>query len=65
MTNQVTNLYKALPYLLLPISDYQDDKDAIVNLLSFAKLVDEYYIIWNTRVNDEIYVQSKDNRKYP
>ena len=28
------------------------------------KLVDEYYIIFNMRVNNAIYVQSKDNRKY-
>ena len=33
-------------------------------MLSFAKIADEYYIICNTRVDDEIYVQSKDNGKY-
>ena len=33
-------------------------------MLSFAKLTDEYYIICNTRVDDAIYVQSKDNGKY-
>ena len=35
-----------------------------MNLLLFAKLVDEYYIICNTRVHDAIYVQSKDDGKY-
>ena len=33
-------------------------------MLSFAKLADDYYIIGNTRVDDAIYVQSKDDRKY-
>ena len=30
----------------------------------FAKLADEYYIICNTRTDDAIYVQSKDDSKY-
>ena len=30
----------------------------------FAKLAEEYYIICNTRIEDTIYVQSKDNSKY-
>ena len=32
--------------------------------MSFAKITDEYYIICNTRVDDAIYVQSKDDGKY-
>ena len=37
---------------------------AIANLLLFAKLADKYYIICNTRVDNAIYVQSKDDGKY-
>ena len=46
------------------MSTYYYNKTTIVNLLSFIKLVDEYYIICNTRVDDVIYVQSKDDGKY-
>ena len=35
-----------------------------MNLLSFAKLADDYYIICNTRVDNAIYIQSKDDGKY-
>ena len=35
-----------------------------MNLLLFAKLADEYYIICNTRVDAAIYVHSKDDGKY-
>ena len=51
-------------HLPLPVSAYHYDENTIADFLSFAKLADEYYIICNTRVNDKIYVQSKDNRKY-
>ena len=34
------------------------------NLLSFAKLADDYYIICNTRIDNAIYVRSKDDGKY-
>ena len=40
-------------------------ENAIANLLSFAKLADNYYIICNTRDDNAIYVQSKDDGKYP
>ena len=33
-------------------------------MLSFTNLADEYYIICNTRVNNAIYVQNKDDGKY-
>ena len=33
-------------------------------MLSFAKLANEYYIICNTRVDNAIYVQSKEDSKY-
>ena len=36
----------------------------IANLLSFVKLADEYYIICNRRIDNAIYVQSKDDSKY-
>ena len=36
----------------------------IVNLLSFGKFADECYIIRDTRVDDVIQVQSKDDGKY-
>ena len=62
--SQIGSLHKALRHLPLPASAYHYDENTIANLLSFEKLVDEYYIICNTRVNDAIYVQSKDNRKY-
>ena len=46
------------------MSTYHYNKNAIANLLSFAKLADNYYIICNTRIDDAIYVQSKDDGKY-
>ena len=36
----------------------------MANLLLLAKLTDEYYIICNTKIDDTIYVQSKDDSKY-
>ena len=66
MTNQF--IYHKLDhhiwYFLLPVSDYHYGKITIANLLLFVKLVDKYYIICNTRVNDAIYVQGKDDEKY-
>ena len=61
---QVGSLHQVLPHLSLHVTTYYYSETAISNLLPFAKLADEYYIIYNTRVNDGIYVQSKDNRKY-
>ena len=46
------------------MNTYHYSETAIANLLSFAKLADEYYIICNTRIDDAIYVQSKDDGKY-
>ena len=46
------------------MSIYHYSENVIANLLSFAKLANECYIICNTRVDDVIYVQSKDDRKY-
>ena len=46
------------------MNDYHYNDNEIANLLLFAKFADEYYVIYNTRVNDTIYVQSKDDRKY-
>ena len=62
--SQTGSLQKALQQLPLPVSTYHYSENAIANLLSFAKLADEYNIICNTRVNDAIYVQSKDDGKY-
>ena len=61
---QVGSLHQALQHLPLPVTTYHYSKTAIANLLSFAKLADEYYIICNARVDDAIYVQSKDDGKY-
>ena len=33
-------------------------------MLSFTKLADDYYILCHTRVDDAIYVQSKDDENY-
>ena len=57
--SQIGSLHKALQHLPLPVSAYHYNENVIANLLSFAKLADEYCIICNTRVNDAIYVQSK------
>ena len=61
---QIRSLYQELQYLPLPITTYHYSKTAIANLLLFARLADEYYFIWNTRVDDAMYVQSKDAGKY-
>ena len=52
--SQVGSLYQALQHLPLPVTIYHYNKTAIANLLSFAKLVDECYIICNIRVDDAI-----------
>jgi len=62
--SQIGSLYQVLGHLPLPVSTYHYSEAAITNLLLFAKLVDAYYIICNTRVDDAIYVQSKDHSKY-
>ena len=62
--SQIGSLHQALQHLPLPVSTYHYSENAIANLLSFAKLADDYYIICNTRVDDAIYVQSKDDGKY-
>ena len=61
---QIGSLHQALRHLPLPVTVYYCSEAAIANLLSFAKLIDEYYIICNTRTDDAIYVQSKDDSKY-
>ena len=62
---QIRSLHKALRHLPLPVSDCHYSENTIANLLSFAKIADDYYIICNTKVDDDIYVQSKDNEKHP
>ena len=62
--SQIGSLHQALRHLPLPVNTYHYSETAIANLLSFVKLADEYYIICNTRIDDAIYVQSKDERKY-
>ena len=62
--SQIGSLHQALQHLPLLVSTYHYSENAIANLLSFAKLADDYYIICNTRVVDAIYVQSKDDEKY-
>ena len=62
--SQIGSLHQALQHLLLPVSTYHYSENAIANLLSFAKLADDYYIICNTRVDDAIYVKSKDDGEY-
>ena len=61
---QIGLLHQALRHLPLPVSAYHYSETALANILSFAKLADEYYIICNTKVDNTIYVQSKDNGKY-
>ena len=61
---QYGSLHKAFQHLPLPTKELYYEPDAIANLLSFAKLADEYYIVCNTRVDDAIYVQNKTDGKY-
>ena len=62
--SQIRSLHQALWYLPLPVSTYHYSENAIANLFSFAKLADDYYILCDTRIDDAIYVQSKDGSKY-
>ena len=62
--SQIGSLHQALQYLPLPVSTYNYSETAIANLLLFSKFTDEYYIISNTRIDNVIYVQSKDDHKY-
>ena len=64
LISQVGFPHQALRHLLLPVTTYHYSETAIANLLSFAKLADDYYIICNTRIDDTIYEQSKDDSKY-
>ena len=61
---QIGSLHQALRHQPLPVTAYHYNETAIANLLLFAKLADEYYIICNTRIDDGIYVQSKDDGNY-
>ena len=61
---QIGSLHQSLRHLPLPVSAYHYSEMAIANLLSLTKLADKYYIIYNTRIDDIIYIQSKDNGKY-
>ena len=61
--SQIGSLHQALRHLPLPVNTYHYSKTTIVNLLSFAKLANEYYIICNTRIDNAIYVQSKNDGK--
>ena len=62
--SQIGTLHQALQHLLLPVNTYHYSDSAIANLLLFAKLANKYYIICNTRIDDAVYVQSKDDGKY-
>ena len=53
---QIGSLYQALQHLPLPITVYHYSETAITNLLLFAKLTNEYYIICNTRIDDVTYI---------
>ena len=63
LLSQIGSLHQALQHLPLPVSTYHYSENAIANLFSFAKLADEYCIICNTRVDDVIFVQSKNDGK--
>ena len=52
--SQVGSLHTALRHLLLPVNGYHYDDNTIANLLSFARLADDYYILCNTRIDDAI-----------
>ena len=62
--SQIGSLHTALQHLPLSKDNCHYDDIAIANLLSFARLVDDYYIICNTRIDDAINVQSKEDGKY-
>ena len=56
---KIGSLHQVLRQLPLPISTYHYNEIDFANLLSFAKLADEYYIICNTKVDNAIYVQAR------
>ena len=62
--SQIGSLHQALHHLPLSESTYHYSENAVTSLLSFSKLADKHYIICNTEVDDEIYIQSKDVGKY-
>ena len=62
--SQIGSLHRALQHIPLSVSTYHYSENAIANLLSFAKLDIEYYIICNPRIDNAIYAQSKDDGKY-
>ena len=62
--SQLGSLHKELHHTSLPNENYHYGENAVANLLTFAKLANDYYIICNTRINDSIYMQSKDDGKY-
>ena len=57
-------MHTALRHLPLLVDNYHYDDNAIANLLFFARLADDYYILCNTRIDDAIYVQSKEDGKF-
>ena len=46
------------------MNTYHYKKTAITNFLSFTKFADKYYIICETRIDNVLYIQSKDDHKY-
>ena len=54
--SQIGSLHQALRHLPLPMSTYHYSENVIANLLSFAKLADDYYIICNTMIDNGVYV---------
>lgn len=62
--HEVGSLHDALKHLPLPRDDLYYEPNAIANLLSFARIADDYYIVYNTRIDNAIYVQSKTDGKY-
>ena len=61
--SQIGLLHKRLDHILLPVRKYHHNENVTTNMLSFAKLVNTYYITYNIMIDDAIYVQSKDNEK--
>ena len=53
--SQIELFHKVLRHLLLPINKYHHDENTTANILSFVKLVDKYYIVCNTKIDDAIY----------
>ena len=62
--SQVNTLHPALRHLTLPRNRYHYEKNAIANLLFFVCTADEFYIACNIRVDNAIYVVSKDDGRY-